>query len=216
MELLKFLSLLLFISFSFPGIVSYTFLLLYLSSLSFLSTHVISSSPFSLLLHGTSSHFPESTDCEHRIHFWFTFSWCGFHLWSGFIFLFHFCPDLLSSFWSPLVVWSSYVKLSISVIWSPFSGKIYFHEFFLALWKSVWTHLSPGVNIIILIRVPFYFCPSSFSFSYFYEMSVSVPRSYVVTILSLLNMELGCLFSYMLGKTVRDAGGVRAGILWNK
>ena len=52
-----------------------------------------------------------------------------------------------------------------------------------------------------------------FFFSFFYEMSVSVPKSYVDTILSLLNMELGCLFSYMLGKTVRDAGGVRAGIL---
>ena len=59
---------------------------------------------------------------------------------------------------------------------------------------------------------PFIFHPSSFSLSYFYEMSVSVLRSYADTILILLNMELGCLFSYMLQKTVRDAGGVRAGI----
>ena len=189
------------------------FLLLYLSSLSFLSPHAFSFSPFSLLFCVTSSNFPENTNCEHRLHFSLTFLlvWLSSPKWI--CFPFSFLSRFVELILITLVVLSSYFNLSVPLIWSPFSGKIYFHDFFLALWKSIWTHLSPGVNIIILMYAfPFIFYPSSFSLSYFYEMSVSVLRSYADTILILLNMELGCLFSYMLQKTVRDAGGVRAGI----
>lgn len=128
-------------------------------------------------------------------------------VWLSSLKLIHFSFPFLSRF-----IWAHFDHLWLSdhpmlsyryqSFWSRFQGKYIFMNF-LALWKSVWTHLSPGVNIIILIRVPFIFAPLLFLFLIFMKCQCLCLGPMWLPSGSLINMRLGCLFSYMLGKTVR-------------